>query len=210
MNQKRPNAQYTPSAKPLPDTFQVPAETALSIPETPAEETVEVVQKTVEVVQETKAVEVPVTPEPVQRASSESRVVALRERLDRFPTEFPTNKAMTNAEIAAMVRYIETTMNILFSASSSSEAAAMLTALRAALHENRGNTFASERTLGRMIEPRSGRMLVSNERTMSIMALLYLTANPVVFKAQKGRIDVSSSVKGMQSEIATFIIEYYS
>lgn len=209
MNQKRPNTPAPVAEKKQPDTIQVPSEAAV----TAQVDTIEVTPVKVEPEKEPAKTPAPApatTPEPVQRAPSEGRIVALRERLNRFPDEFPTNKAMTPTELTAMVRFVETTMNILFSATTSSEAAAMLTAIRAALHENKGNAFASERILGRMIEPRSGRLLVSNERTMAIMSLLYLTANPALFKAQKGRIDVSSSVKGMPSDIATFIIEYFS
>ena len=209
MNQKRPTTQAPVAERKQPDTIQVPSETAVTAQVDTA------VVTPVKVEPETAPTKTPApppvtTPEPVQRAPSESRTVALRERLNRFPDEFPTNTSMTPSELATMVRFIETTMNILFSATTSSEAAAMLTAVRAALHENKGNAFASERILGRMIEPRSGRLLVANERTMALMSLLYLTANPALFKAQKGRIDVSSSVKGMPSDTATFIIEYFS
>ena len=216
MNQKRP-AQPFQGRYVKPDTIQVPAATDETVANTldaqPVEQVVEetVPQVEVEAVAEPQ-IETPValTPPPVELSGSAARIEALRSRLNAFAEAYPVNKAMTQSDVNAMVRHMETSINVLLSSTSASEASAMLSLFRNTLHENKGNAFSNERILGRFIEPRSGRLVVSNERTMNIMALLYITANPTTFKAQKGRIDVSASVKGLQSDIAAFIIEYFS
>ena len=149
-------------------------------------------------------------PPPVVQASAYPRIDLLKAKLAEFKSVYPTNAAMTPAQTAAMVRHIEMCINIMVNTTTYTETAMALSELRSAFFANENNVFSKARILGNMIEPRSGRPVVANGRTMTLTSLIYITMNPKTFMAQKGRIDVASSVVGLPENIANNIIQYYS
>lgn len=199
---------YAATNKPKPEVTveaTVVVETAPeSVEPSPVEEVVEVVAP----------VEVPAAPKvsiTEENALMDSATVSLlKAKLVEFKETYPTNKPMSVGEKQAMLRHMEMCINLVVNSASTSECAQMLTILRTTLNENAGNVFSKARILGNMLDPRSGRLNVQNERTVNLLTLLYTTMSPKVFAAQKGRIDVSYSVRGIPQNAALNIMQYYS
>ena len=207
-------ARYSSKPK-VEQPIETPDNTALSSQEdTPVEPQVEAApqdaqQEVVPTVQDQPKA-VTELPPPIVQASGYPRIDLLKAKLTEFKTAFPTNAAMSPIQTAAMVRHIEMCINILISTTTYSETFMALSELRSAFFKNENNVFNKARILGNMIEPRTGRPIVSNHRIMTLTSLIYITMNPKTFEAQKGRIDVASSVVGLPEQVAANIIQYYS
>lgn len=149
-------------------------------------------------------------PPPEVTASSYPRIDLLKSKLAEFKELYPTNAYLTPTQTNAMARHIEMCIAIMLDTQTYTETAMAISELRATFHANENNVFSKARILGTMIEPRTGRYIVSNPQIASIASLLFITMSPKLFAAQKGRIDVVSFVTGLPENIANNIIQYYS
>ena len=131
-------------------------------------------------------------------------------KVTEFKTTYPVNRVLDMNARVAMVKSIESLVNILQSGKSDKEIATMISLFREALFKNEGNVFNRARILGQMRDPRSGQLRVQYERTVNLLTLLYITADPSMYASRRGKMDVAQSVIGFREETATSIIRYFN